>query len=393
MKYLSLLCFLSCSLFAFSQSTNPVIQAAINQTDLNLLKKVMDEFTGEVSATVGGQQVSIKNRVSASAAGNNLAADYIKEKFTSYGLTPVIQNYSSGGRNVYAVQTGKVNPNNIHIICGHYDAVANYCADDNATGSITVLEAARILSKYSFENTIIYALWDEEETGLKGSAFYAKEAVTNQLGIKSVLNIDMNGYDSNSDDHCDVDYRNVAQSAAMKNLMVGLIPSYNLNLVLHPVVSVNDDSDHASFLNRGFTCIFLGECWDKNDVTPYYHSSNDRASTLNWPYYHKLVKLAIAYIGTVAVPLATDIADNTYSLKDKISVYPNPVRDNFTIELENISTTVKVDITDITGKVIYSETTPNTQTIPVYFSATPGVYFVSVSTDEGRAVHKLIKQE
>jgi len=363
----------------------------MNQTDLNLLKKVIDEFTGEISTTVGGQQVSIKNRVSASTAGNNLAADYIKEKLTSYGLTPVIQNYSSGGRNVYAIQTGKVNPNNIHIICGHYDAVANYCADDNATGTVTVLEAARILSGYSFENTIIYALWDEEETGLKGSAYYAQEAVTNKLNIKSVLNIDMSGYDSNSDDHCDVDYRNVAQSPAMKNLLTGLIPAYNLSLVLHPVISTKDDSDHASFLNRGFTCIFLGECWDKNDVTPFYHSSNDRANTLNWPYYHKLVKLAIAYVGTVAVPLATDIADNN-SLQNKMSVYPNPVHDHFTVELEAVSSVVQVHIADVMGKVIHSETMQNAQSIPVYFSATPGVYLVSVSTDQGRAIHKLIKK-
>ena len=391
MKYFFLLCFLSCSLFASSQSPHPVIQSAMNQTDLNLLKKVIDEFTGEISTTVGGQQVSIKNRVSASTAGNNLAADYIKEKLTSYGLTPVIQNYSSGGRNVYAIQTGKVNPNNIHIICGHYDAVANYCADDNATGTVTVLEAARILSGYSFENTIIYALWDEEETGLKGSAYYAQEAVTNKLNIKSVLNIDMSGYDSNSDDHCDVDYRNVAQSPAMKNLLTGLIPAYNLSLVLHPVISTKDDSDHASFLNRGFTCIFLGECWDKNDVTPFYHSSNDRANTLNWPYYHKLVKLAIAYVGTVAVPLATDIADNN-SLQNKMSVYPNPVHDHFTVELEAVSSVVQVHIADVMGKVIHSETMQNAQSIPVYFSATPGVYLVSVSTDQGRAIHKLIKK-
>jgi len=393
MRYFFLLFFLSFSFFTFAQSPHPVIQAAINQTDLNLLKKVMDEFTGETSTTVGGQQVTIKNRVSASTAGNNMAADYIKEKLTSYGLTPVIQNYSTGGRNVYAIQKGKVNPDNIHIICGHYDAVANYCADDNATGTITTLEAARILTQYSFENTIIYALWDEEETGLKGSAFYAKEAVTNKLNIKSVLNIDMSGYDSDSNNHCDVDYRNVAQSPAMKTLLAGLIPTYQLSLTLHPVISTKDDSDHASFLNRGFTCIFLGECWDQNDVTPFYHSSNDRASTINWPYYHKLVKLAIAYVGTVAVPLATDIAENNYSLQDKISVYPNPARDHFTIELETVSSAVKVDITDVMGKVIHSETLLNIQSIPVYFNATPGIYLVSVSTDQGRAVHKLIKQD
>ncbi|MEZ5021948.1 MAG: hypothetical protein R2728_01575 [Chitinophagales bacterium] len=38
-----------------------------------------------------------------------------------------------GGRNIYATQLGSVNPDSIYIICGHYDAVNNYCADDNAS--------------------------------------------------------------------------------------------------------------------------------------------------------------------------------------------------------------------------------------------------------------------
>ena len=75
-----------------------------------------------------------------------------------------------------------------------------------------------------------------------------------------------------------------------------------------------------------------------------------------------------------------------------MSVYPNPVHDHFTVELEAVSSVVQVHIADVMGKVIHSETMQNAQSIPVYFSATPGVYLVSVSTDQGRAIHKLIKK-
>ena len=117
---------------------------------------------------------------------------------------------------------GKTNPNNIYIVCAHYDTVADYCADDNATGTAAVLEVARILSKQCVDNTIVYALWDEEEIGLRGSQFYANQAATNNDNILGVLNMDMMGYDGDNpgqsgDNEFDIDYRNIAGSVAMKN--------------------------------------------------------------------------------------------------------------------------------------------------------------------------------
>ena len=49
-------------------------------------------------------------------------------------------------------------------------------ADDNASGTAAVIEAARIFTQYDSKYTIIYALWDEEEQGLIGSAYYAHQA-------------------------------------------------------------------------------------------------------------------------------------------------------------------------------------------------------------------------
>lgn len=275
----------------------------IKECNLSILKTTMDELSGEVSTQVNGNTVTIKNRVS--SKGNDMAADYIKQKLTGFGLTPVDQVYkagATGGRNVYAIQTGKTKPNDIYIICGHYDAMADYCADDNLSGTITVLEAARILSKYCFDNTIIYAFWDEEEIGLVGSKYYATAAKNKKDNILGVLNIDMNAYDGDNDKNFDIDLNNNTSSAAIKDLLLKLVDTHKLNLIGNVVNPGTSASDHASFWPT-YGALLLGECWSKEDKTPFYHTAKDRANTLNWNYYFEMVKLAVAYIGTVGGPV------------------------------------------------------------------------------------------
>lgn len=318
------LLYLNCNYFCSAQTVTDFI----NSTDLPLLKLTVNELTGETATKVNGTTVTIKNRVSASGAGNDIAADYIKERLTSYNLTAVDQIYKSGklgGRNVYATQIGKKNTDDIYMICAHYDAKADYCADDNVSGVVAVLEAARILSNYCFDNTIIYAFWDEEETGLEGSKYYAKDASSKKKNIKGVLNLDMAAYDGNNDKGFDIDVNNTASSLAIKDLLLNLVKTYKLDLIPTVVNPGTPDSDHASFWPYNYGALLLGESWSTKDITPYYHTSKDRANTLNWSYYHEMVKLTIAYIATVANPLKATIdvtqAGNTLTANTAATAY------------------------------------------------------------------------
>jgi hypothetical protein len=104
--------------------------------------------------------------------------------------------------NVVAIQRGTKYPNRFIIMSGDIDSrisdPTNYTddspgANDNASGMAGTLEAARVLSKYQFENSIIYAGLAGEEQGLfggKGLAAYAKEKGWEIIGI---LNNDMIG--------------------------------------------------------------------------------------------------------------------------------------------------------------------------------------------------------
>jgi len=301
MKNISFIIF-SFLLFSSSFMSAQSITEVINQMDLDSLQLTLREFSGEQPTIVNGNEVTITNRV---YSNNDLAADYLFQKLDNLDnltVTNQLINGEAGRRNIIATQLGKTNPDDIYIICAHYDAVADYCADDNASGTATVLEIARILSTQCLDNTIVYALWDEEEIGLVGAGYYANQAAANNDNILGVLNIDMMGYDGNNDNNFDIDVRDVANSLTMKDDIIAILntPEYGFTLDVNVVNPGTTASDHSRFWNQDFSAVLVGESWETNDQTPYYHSSNDTYNTLNFPYYFELSKIIMGYMVTKA---------------------------------------------------------------------------------------------
>ncbi|MCB0447258.1 MAG: M28 family peptidase [Gelidibacter sp.] len=289
---INVLCAFLFSTVAFSQTINDLI----NKVSLDSLVKTVNEFSGEVPTVVNGNTVTISSRIS---NNNDVAADYIKQKFQQFdNLTITDQVYSANGRNIIATQIGKTNPNDIYIVCAHYDSVTSYCADDNASGTATVLEIARILSAQCLDNTIVYALWDEEENGLLGANYYATQASNNSANILGVLNIDMMAHDGNNDNNFDIDVLPIANSIAMKDDLLNVLSTHGFNLVVNVVNPGTEYSDHSRFWNNGYSAVLVGESWATSDRTPHYHLPTDRIQYFNLPYYHELAKFIFAYMVT-----------------------------------------------------------------------------------------------
>ena len=104
--------------------------------------------------------------------------------------------------NVVAIQKGTKYPNRYIIMSGDIDSRGGNTMDftsdapganDNASGMAGTIEAARVLSKYKFENSIIYTGLSGEEQGLFGGAGLAKFAKDKGWDIIGVLNNDMIG--------------------------------------------------------------------------------------------------------------------------------------------------------------------------------------------------------
>ena len=292
------------SIFSVLQVASQTVTDLMNSVNQDTLVKVIREFSGEDATVVNGNPVTILNRES---NANDVAADYLVERLSSLSNITVSDiAYSINGRNIVATQLGKTNPNDIYIICAHYDTVNNYCADDNASGTAAILEVARILSTQCFDNTIIYAFWDEEEQGLLGAANYAAAASTNGDNILGVYNIDMMAYDGDGDNVFDIDVRNIAGSIALKDDLLAVLASSSLNLNVNVVDPGTPLSDHKPFWDQGYSAMLVGESWANNDQTPNYHTANDRFVDLDMDYFTDLTKLAAAFIATKGSLLAVD---------------------------------------------------------------------------------------
>lgn len=104
--------------------------------------------------------------------------------------------------NVVAIQRGTADPNRFVIVQGHYDSRVTDVMDstsdapganDDASGVAVALEAARVLTKYRFGGSIVYAALAGEEQGLNGSEIFARYAKAQGWSIEGVLNNDIVG--------------------------------------------------------------------------------------------------------------------------------------------------------------------------------------------------------
>lgn len=106
-------------------------------------------------------------------------------RLAQHNKAPKIKVYAesrSNGKaksfNTIAVIPGKEKPNEYVVLSAHLDSWDGAGgATDNGTGSITMMETARVLKKLYPNNkrTIIIGLWGSEEQGLNGSRAFIKD--------------------------------------------------------------------------------------------------------------------------------------------------------------------------------------------------------------------------
>jgi hypothetical protein len=321
--YFLLVFYFFLSNISFSQvGFNNKIDSLINLITTQSISLLDRELSGDTSTIIGGTPYTITTR-HYNSPSNPKAAQYIYEKFQSFGLSARYQNNNSTNINVLAVKPGIKYPNQYFIICSHYDDMPYYPAnplapgaDDNGSGTCGVIEAARILSNINLDYTIVFATFDEEEAGLLGSKAYSDSAYLHGDSIVGVINLDMISYDGNNDSKSFL-VTNTNSSGFADEVISALrvyVPT------LYPVKYFDNtaNSDHASFWAHNWKAIMSIE--DENDFTPYYHTPNDKFNTLNIPYYLKMARGAIAALACFAAdykmsfvhtPIASGTSTNT----------------------------------------------------------------------------------
>src|SRR5262249_52751269 len=88
----------------------------------------------------------------------------------------------------------------IYIVSGHYDSMCSSPtnpvddapgANDDASGTAAVLEMCRVMSKYRFSATIVFAAVAGEEQGLLGSTFMAERARKDGWTVRAMFTNDI----------------------------------------------------------------------------------------------------------------------------------------------------------------------------------------------------------
>ncbi|MFA5403777.1 MAG: M28 family peptidase [Ignavibacteria bacterium] len=261
------------------------------------------ELSGDTITVIGGLPYRIFSRWRNSPS-NEKAAQYILEKFQAYGFQARYQYNNSHNVNVIARKTGSVHPNHKIVISAHYDNILSgsvlptdtiYGADDNASGVVAVLEAARLLANYNSPYTIEFVAFDEEENGLLGAYGYADSTLVSNDTIISVLNMDMIGWDSNNDGLV----RIITPSGfeILSDILINCYSRYNI--ALNAIKSYNaGGSDHLAFWNRGIVAITSIE--PASDFHQYYHTKGDIFSRINMNYFINNTKANIAALMSIA---------------------------------------------------------------------------------------------
>lgn len=234
----------------------------------------------------------------AGSTADSLACVWLEAKFHSLGYDSVVTDsfvgYYGGyvpGRNIIAYKIGTRFPNHHIVIGAHCDSYGDAPgADDNASGCAGVLEIARILRNVETDLTIVFALFDSEETWMWGSYHYVHDALAKNDSIMYMLNLDMLGWMGNVDS---VAVHHSTQTE-LSLLWIHLADSL---VGIKGVMSELSASDHLPFAQVGIEVSFIIE-WVFN---AYYHTAWDSTTYMSFPYMTRLIKASLATTYTVAM--------------------------------------------------------------------------------------------
>ena len=163
-----------------------------------------------------------------------------------------------------------------------------------------------------------------------------------------------------------------------------------LNLTINTVdVSVTDNSPTLTANASGATYQWL-DC-DNNFVAIAGENNQVFTATANGNYAVEITENACTDTSACISVTTIGIIENDFG--NQLLVYPNPNDGNFAIDLGQVYKRSEILITDLIGKLIYSNVLTQIQTVNISIKEVPsGIYMVSIHSGEKKAVIKLIKE-
>lgn len=351
--------------------------------------------TQNISASIARLQAFTTRKATTDSAV--AAAEWIRQQFEDMGYAVELQEFNMGATasspNVIATKTGSTYPDKYVVIGAHYDSytwsVEAPGADDNASGTAGVIEAARVLADYPTECTIIFCAFSGEEFGLYGSTAYAERCQQQEMNILGYFNLDMIGYRNPGDDiHTDMIYPPSAQPLA--DYYKGIAAIFVPELGVFEGFLTGGDSDHTSFNNNGYMGIFPFE--DDQNYSPYIHTTEDLLglSVNSVEMAGMLTQASLAGVASLGGAFSyVGLDEKSNGLIS--SIIPNPAQSQIRVVAQGFGANQYIDIISADGRRVTGMALPSDGLVAIdYLPA--GLYIVRVSDGIHSAINRLIKR-
>lgn len=260
-------------------------------TDLTTLSGFTDRFSQSSNGVLAASWIKTQIETIAKNNGrNDVTVYYVNTKnFKQPSVVAKIGDASTSGI----------------VIGAHMDTLSSIKekkpgADDDGTGTVTVIEIARtLLSSGMHFKKPIYLIWyAAEEMGLIGSQNVVADFEDKNIPVSAVMQLDMTGYayENSSTMWLIDDYANKDLTAFLE----ALINTYVKQPVKHTQCGYAC-SDHATWYKEGYASSMPFESSFGND-DPYVHTSQDTMEKLSLTHMTDYAKLGTAFAVELAEP-------------------------------------------------------------------------------------------
>lgn len=206
--------------------------------------------------------------------------------------------------------TDPVLKNEVVVIGAHYDHLGmgalnsqeispygkiHYGADDNASGTSSVIALAKHFAQNPAKRSIMFVLFTGEESGLLGSKYFVESELMKKYNVISMLNLDMIGRYKD-----DLMIGGIGSTNQFKEIVENQNANYKFKLKLEN--SGKGPSDHQSFYLKNIPVLFFF-----TGIHDDYHTSRDTYERIKKADYIKITN----YILDVANYITND--NNKYN--------------------------------------------------------------------------------
>jgi hypothetical protein len=305
-------------------------------------------------------------------------------------------------------------------ISGDYAIVGAYNEDQDKTGGNTLNNAG---SAYIFKNTAgnwtqankivasdrggfdlfghsvaisgdysIAGAYDEDENQAggntlfsAGSAYVFKNCVTRRTDVRTACGsftwINGRKYTTSND---------TATFIIAKGAANGCDSIITLSLTIKSVSDISTSTAGVTIKANNVSATYRWLDCNKNYAVILGQTGSSYTPAVNGNYAVELTENGCVDTSVCVNITNVGIVDNTYG--NLLRVYPNPTIGNFTIDLGALYNNTLILITDISGKLIDSKSISQSQILNLPIEKPPGIYIISIQSDDKKAIIRLIKE-